>query len=214
MAFILRNFVIWLALGLILAILASFQNSLMIFMGYCCWSSLRPILTILASFHICPIIFMGYWYWVALRPILAILARFRNLLMIFIEYQHWPAPISILACGRIFTSFFWCSWNIDIDFCLDPFWRYWQIPSTVIWFSGDFALEPHVGTTYTILVSFQSLSKSCQSLLLFHNFQGIFGEIDFGNVSLFLWLCPGSYGILLLAALGFIFVIWSVFSTF
>ena len=69
-----------------------------------------------------------------------------------------------------------------------------------------------MGTTYTILVSFQGLSKSCQSLLLFLNFQGIFGEIDFGNVSLFLRLCPGSYGILLLAALRIHFLRFGQFS--
>ena len=69
-----------------------------------------------------------------------------------------------------------------------------------------------MGTTYTILVSFQGLSKSCQFLLLFHNFQGIFGEIEFGNVSLFLRLCPGSYGILLLAALRIHFLRFGQFS--
>ena len=66
-----------------------------------------------------------------------------------------------------------------------------------------------MGTSYTILVSFHGLSKSCQSLLLF---QGIFGEIDFGNVSLFLRLFPGSYGILLLTALRIHFLRFGQFS--
>lgn len=88
----------WLALGLILAILASFQNSRMIFMGYCCWSALKPILAILARFHIC--------------------------LMIFMRFDIEWHPALFWRYLPFSETYLWFSKNIDIDLQLYQFSRY------------------------------------------------------------------------------------------